>query len=253
MNISDISLVSFKAISSFVTDLSGVFGEDQKGLLLYSHLLSKTTLSHEKAISKHYELFKEFCIANRDNIRDNDEELVQTTIEYSEKVKIDFSEIFKQADPDTKKVIWKHVLMISAVVDQTGYAKQILRKSAEVGPDDSSDFLTNIISKIESNVDPNANPMEAISSIMSSGVFTDLITGMGAGLQDGSLDMSKLMGSVQNLMGGIQGGVDGAPGDMSDMMKMMGSMGTPGAAGGAPPDMSDMMKMMGNMGAQDKE
>ena len=55
-------LVAFKSIANFINDLSDAFGDEFNNLKLYSHLISKTTLSHEKAIDKHVNSFKDFVI-----------------------------------------------------------------------------------------------------------------------------------------------------------------------------------------------
>ena len=256
----DTSLVTFKAISNFTTSLEEVFGKDERPLKLYVHLISKTTLSHEKAINKHIEAFRSFCMANRDSLEHKDaSKLVETKISYSERVYIDFSNIFKSADKETSEIIWKHLLTISALVDPTGKARQILKETAEKGsgPAMEANFLNNIIGKVEEHVDPNANPMEAVASIMKSGVFAELVGGMGNGLQDGSLDLGKLMGTVQTMVSSLSGEVDGSSGGQSGenpmelISTMMGSMnaGAKSADGGNPgaPDLSGMMNMMGPM------
>ena len=233
----DTSLISFKVISSFINDIADAFGDDQHSINLYKHLLSKTTLSHETAINKHLDIFKEFCIANREAFTSKDaEKLTIGVIEYSDKVKVDLAAVFKIADAQTSNIIWKHLLTISAVVDPAGQARKILSEMTDKSNTGDSNFLTDIINKIEDTVDPDADPMTAISSIMSSGVFTELISGMGAGIQDGSLDMGQLMGSVQGMMGG--GGGEQPPLDIAKMMGMM--MGGGGAAA-MPPDISKMM------------
>jgi hypothetical protein len=197
--ISNTLLISFKAISDFVNDLFLCF-ETIKPLELYHHLISKTLISHEVAIQKHFDAFQKFCLENRDGICSLDFDLlVETKISYSDKVFIDLKEIFAVADTDTKNAIWKHILNITSIVDPSSKARQILKDT--VGKE--SDFLSDVIGKIEKNVDPNANPMEAISSIMQSGIFTDLITGMGAGLQNGTLDLPKMMSTVQTMVNKI--------------------------------------------------
>jgi hypothetical protein len=164
-------------------------------------------------------------------------------IEYSEKVTINIKSIFSVADADVKKVLWRHLLTISAIVDPTGKAKQILLSTKDSGKE--GQFISNILDKIETSVDPNSNPMDAVQSIMSSGVFTDLMSGMGSGLQDGSLDIGKLMSSVQGMVSGMEGSGGGKTPDIGNMMgKMMGGQGE-----GAPPDIGKMMgAMMGGQG-----
>jgi hypothetical protein len=191
-------LIAFKAISDLVKELNNVFTtKAYHGLKLYEHLLSKTTLSHEKSIKKHISIFRDFCVTNREILpQKNNLLLVQQTVEYSSKAYIDFKKIFDNSDNDTKKVIWKHLMIISATVDPEGEAKKILKNDKN---HKEADFLSNIISKVEKNVKPNSNPMEAVSSIMSSGIFNELITDMNSGIENNELDLSKLMSSVQQI------------------------------------------------------
>ena len=205
MSVPDTSLVAFKAIVNFTTNLSEVFGEEHKSVKLYNHLLSKTTLAHENAIQKHIDIFRQFVVDNRDAIlKSNHSDLLEekSTITYSNRVYLDMKEILSKTDKDTRSVIWQHLLIISALLDPTGRAKQILQEQKESKTSEGeADFLNNIIGKIENNVDlETSNPMEAVSSIMQSGVFNELVQGMGSGLQDGSLDIGKLMGTVQNMV-----------------------------------------------------
>lgn len=237
---SDNSLVAFKAISKFINDLSEMFGESQRTLQLYSFLLKKTTLAHEAVILKHMDIFRTFCVENRDAISGMDaSQLVNPVIQYSEKVSIDMNPIFEKADASTTKTIWKHLLTISAIVDPTGEARKILREVKSQG--NESDFLSNMMEKIEKNVDSNANPMEAISSMMSSGIFTELIGGMGSGIQDGTLDLGKLMGTVQKMVSKM------APeGESSlDLEGMMNTVKSTNDNGGDQP--LDIMSLLGPM------
>jgi hypothetical protein len=225
----DCNLISFKAISTFTNELGDIFNSQQRSLKLYCRLISKTTLAHDKSIIKHIDAFREFCIANREAITKKDfTKLVKTKVEYSTRVFIDFESIFKKADSDTTFVIWKHLLLISALVDPAGKAKEVLKEQSS-GVE--TNFLTNIINKVEENIDPNANPMEAVASIMKSGIFTDLIGSMNTGLQDGSLDLGKLMGAVQGMVSslGEQSGAGAGtsantPNPLDMINIMMGSM-----------------------------
>ena len=72
----DTSLVTFKAISNFTTCLDEVFGAQNRSLKLYAHLISKTTVQHEKPILKHIEAFRKFCVANRVAIEAQDIEKI---------------------------------------------------------------------------------------------------------------------------------------------------------------------------------
>ena len=255
----DTSLITFKAISNFTNCLEEVFGSDHRFLKLYTHLINKTQIAHEKPILKHIEAFRIFCTTNRDAIESKEyKKFEMKSIIYSDRVYIDMNIIFSDSDRETSAIIWKHLLTISALVDPTGKAKQILKESSKSGKNGlEANFLTNIIEKVEENVDPNANPMEAVTSIMQSGVFQELVTGMGEGLQNGDLDLSKLMGTVQTMVGGLNQDSDGTNNGSEDVMSMMNTMMSNIQSGqNAPdnngeqqpmPDIANIMNMVGPM------
>jgi hypothetical protein len=256
----DSSLIIFKAIANFTNCLDEVFGEEQRSLKLYAHLINKTTIAHEKPILKHIEAFRTFCKDNRDSIEEkNHETFSNDKIIYSDRVFINVKDILKVADKDSKNIIWKHILTISALVDPAGKARQVLKETSQKNNSETeSDFLENIISKVEENVDPNANPMEAVTSIMQSGVFQELVGGMGNGLQDGSLDLGKLMGTVQNMVTNLNDkvGESGGEGMPEETMAMMNTMMSNLQAGvdssesteGQQKPMPDLNNLMGMMG-----
>ena len=252
----DNNLVVFKAIANFTQALSEEFGKKQHSLALYCRLINKTTLAHDAPIKKHISSFTSFCISNRDAITSKDHtKLVDSIIKYSDKVFINMKHIFNLADSDTQSVIWSHLLTISALVDSSSNAKEILKSLDILKQTDSSeesDFLSKLMEKIESHIDPNATPMQAMASIMSSGILGDLIGGMNSGLSDGSLNLPKIMASVQKMItkmssktGNTKGGED-AMNMINGLMGMMGGAGAgSGGAGGV--DMASMMQ--GLMGA----
>lgn len=254
---SDTSLICFKAISNFTTELGETFSNQHRPLKLYRRLIDQTKITHEQPIKNHIDAFRKFCVVNRDAITNKDaKNFVKPKISYSNKVYIDMSKIFKLADRETSSVIWEHILCISALVDPAGKAKEILRENLAAGKTggDETNFLTDIIDKVESHVDPNSNPMEAVSSIMKSGIFTDLIGGMNQGLSDGSLDLGKLMGAVQGMVGQLGDQAGGDPqvaGAMNMLSTMMGGLSAggedSGPTGGAP-DLAGLMQgMMGGL------
>jgi hypothetical protein len=246
----DTSLITFKAISNFTNELGELFSNQQRSLKLYCRLINKTTISHDKSIQKHINAFRDFCITNRDDIVNKSTKLTMNKILYSQRVFIDMSEIFNLADKETAKIIWEHILCISALVDPAGKAREILKKNLEEGKtgNQETNFLTDIINKVESHVNQDANPMEAVSSIMQSGIFTDLIGGMNSGLSDGSLDLGKLMGAVQGMVGqlGEQTGGDPQANNAMNMLNtMMGSLGGLEKSGSEnTPDITNMMQTM---------
>lgn len=251
----DTSLITFKAISNFANDLAVVFEDKHRPLKLYAHLINKTTIAHDKPIQKHINAFNKFCIANREAILEKSvAKISKPKISYSERVFIDMKDIFLHADIETQSVIWKHLLTISALVDPTGKARQVLKEQVETNGGGEVNFLSEIISKVENSVDPNlTNPMDAVSSIMKSGVFTDLVQGMGNGLQDGSLDLSKLMGTVQDMVtkissdAGEQEGGEQAMNMINTMMSNLNAgVNTPDNNGEKQP-MPDITSMLGPM------
>ena len=230
------SVLIFKAISGFISDLNTVFGAKHKSIALYNRLLEKTGLVNVGPIHKHIDCFRKFFMTNKKAMEEKKAELfTDSKISYSDRVYVDVATVIRQSTPENVSIIWKHLLTIWGLVDPTSQARRILQDSIQNsnGQDKESQFLSDIIEKVErtvgdqSSVD-TSNPMAAVSSLMSSGVFTDLISGMQSGLSDGSLDIGKLMGSVQSMMGKMGGGAGG------------------GGAGGMP-DLSAMMSMMGPM------
>jgi hypothetical protein len=239
---------AFKFIKNFVDAVAAQYGTEHRPVLLYSHLLSKTTTEHKTAISKNVLAFQEFMITNREAVYNKDvSSLVDTKISYSDKVFVDINEVFRLAADDAKtvKVLWIHILLISAVVDPAGKAKQIL--SQNPGKKENN-FMADVLDKVEKAVPKDASPQDAFSSIMSSGIFTDIMGSMTKGLDSGEFDIQGLLGSATSAMKGLSPDGEGAPLDMGKMMgEMMKGLSPPSdgeAKEGAPPDMG---KMMGEM------
>lgn len=229
------SVLIFKAITCFISDLHAEFGQRHKSIALYNRLLEKTGIMNTGPIHKHIECFRNFFSANRQAMEEKKQELfTETKISYSDRVYVDVSTVLRQSSPDNASIIWRHLLTIWGLVDPTSQARRVLQESIQNanGKDKESQFLSDIIDKVEKTVGSQqadtSNPMAAVTSLMSSGVFTDLISGMQSGLSDGSLDIGKLMGSVQTMMGKMGGGAGSSGGggmpDLSAMMSMMGPM-----------------------------
>jgi hypothetical protein len=126
----DNTLIVFNTITKFVHSLSECFGDKQHSLKLYSHLIQKTTIIHEKPIQKHITSFKYFCDTNKEAIYDkNEKKFIETKISYSDRVFIDMKNIFDLASNEEKNTIWKHLLHLMVRLDPTGKAKKILKES----------------------------------------------------------------------------------------------------------------------------
>jgi len=200
----------FKYICNFIKDLTESFGERQKSLFLYSHLVEKTGIMHEEPIKKHVSLFYQFVKANEDAIMEKDSTKFNSySIFYSEKVGIDLKEIFEWADTQEKNAIFKHLLALLAVLDPSSSAKELLKKEIDSkkkkGEDGNEEmFLKNIIDKVSSEMDTDMdNPMQLMSKMMTSGVFKDIVEDMNSSLSEGSLDMGKMVNTMQMIMGNL--------------------------------------------------
>ena len=251
------SILIFKSIACFISDLNEEFGSKHKSIALYNRLLEKTGIVHIGPINKHIDCFRLFFSTNVKGMEEQNYSIFSPSrISYSERVYVDVATVLRQSSPDTSSIIWKHLLTIWGLIDPSSQAKRILNESIKQsnGSDKESKFLSDIIDRVEKSVSSSeidtSNPMAAVSNLMSSGVFTDLINGMQTGLSDGSLDIGKLMGSVQGMMSKMGGSSSNNMPDMGAMMNMMGGM--MGNSAGGPPDMSAIMNMMGGMGGGNK-
>lgn len=265
------SLIAFRAICNFVNDLAEEYGKRHKPLLLYKRLANHTQIAHDRAIKKHISIFTEFCTNNREALVTQDSsKLSSKRLDYSDRVYIDMDFIFRIADSETSPVIWQHLLTISALLDPSGKAKDILRKQAEDSKNggDEAKFINDLILKLEEHVKPDATPMEVILNIMKSGTANELVTGIKGGLKSGKLDLKKILGAVQSsvstfenkdgvdpetsktlgmlnsVLGSLSG--DGEPLDMGMLLQM--AMSTMGGENSSMPNSTDILSMMQTFG-----
>lgn len=197
----DNTALRFNTICNFIRDLNESFGGRQKSLMLYGHLIEKTGLIHIDPVKKHIQIFQNFVKENEDAIVNKDKKLFKNPrIVYSDKVAIDLNEILRMSDREEEKVIWTHLLTITAILNPESKAKQVLKEK----PDKEDNFLKNIMEKIGEQVQSTdgqeVNPMQMIGNMMSSGVFNDIFQGLSGGVNDGELDMGKMMNSMQGMM-----------------------------------------------------
>lgn len=208
--IQDSTVYIFKTICQFIKDLNDVFGKDYKSLYLYAALIEKTGIVHEEPVKKHINCFHEFVKDNEEAIiNQNADKLVQSRIQYSEKVYIPIKEILQKTDKEEEKAVWEHLMTLLALLDPSSQAKKLLqeeqekkKKRGESGQEER--FLTDIIEKVGKHIDPTSdNPGEMMKGVMQSGVFSELIDTMNTGITEGDLDLGKMMSSLQMMMGNI--------------------------------------------------
>jgi hypothetical protein len=251
MNSDDKTLIGFKAVCNFVSDLSSEYGKRHKPLKLYSRLLSKTRITNDEIIQKHLDKFREFCVKNREALLAQDRtKITSTKLEYSDRVFIDMKFIFELADEETTPVIWRHLLTISAILDPSGNAREVLKNQPPPPIEIDDEFFDKIISKVEGIVKPGANPMEILASVMQTGVLNDFITGIQSNVQSGKFDLKKLMGSINRLVTRMK--IDDNPEAKKAVEAMTGVLTS--IANGQQPDlagiMSTIMSMMSNLNMQ---
>lgn len=215
----DKTALAFNTICNFIRDLNGSFGNRQKSLLLYGHLIEKTGLIHIEPVRKHIQIFKTFVETNDEAIQARDKKKLRLErIVYSDKVAIDMKSIFQSADRDEENVIWVHLLTISALLFPEGQAKQKLKELREQTSSGGSggiggaggDFIKNMIDKIGEQIQntdgEDVNPMQMIGSLMNSGVFNELFQGLSGqmgGNGGGGMDLAGMMSSMQGLLNNI--------------------------------------------------
>jgi hypothetical protein len=231
--------MSFAHIVRFVGDLKENFGRHQFSLQLYNRFLeTKVETDADKKLQE--DTFFKFISENEEAISNRDStKFVNPNIIFKPKVEIKLGEIFKIADDDAQKVIWKHLLVIKTSYNPTETALEELKN------DDLFNTATNegkfldklfktISGKCEGEV--SQDPMSLITSLGQSDDVNSVISDMSKGFSDGSLDVGALLnsafGMIGKLGGGQPGGADGMP-DMSGMMGMIsGMLGNLNADGG---------------------
>jgi hypothetical protein len=197
-------LVIFKAITTFVSELSNLYGDDNPPLFLYQKLVVKTKVVHVEPIRKHIIAFKTWLSINSDAIKTRDVSLLKDTpIKYSDKVYIDIKNLMLLSELDIQTSIWKHIHVIKSLLEGTK-GREKGGKSCE----NEQNFMKNVMKKIESSIDPNTmanlDPNQAMGYIMNSGILTNLISDMNTGISSGQLDTGKLLSMTSGLLSTLQ-------------------------------------------------
>lgn len=195
--------IKFTSIKQFVSAIGDFFSSHSHSLALYERLLVKTTLCHINAVTKHIEIFKQFCVENRTAIYESRTEFVGL-IEYSPKIFIDMNEIFKLCtDQETKSVISQHLLALSALLDPESNAKSIL-SSATVPTTAEDDFMGKSIEKIKSLIKPDTeNFSDAMNDVMQSGFLQEFVSSATKMVESGEFDIKNITKYISGAMSGV--------------------------------------------------
>lgn len=203
----------------FVNDLNEVFGEKMKSVRMYFVLVNSLRSKYEEEnekyfdqIKKHVDLITEFLVVNKDAVfSQRADNIVQKNLTFSERIYIDLELVLRHSDEQT--AIWKHLLLLSSLVDPEGRAKEVLKKVLE---DDSPEnrMIKNISKTLEDSnfaekmqgMNP-ANPMEMMSVLSSSGMLGSIMNSMnGSNLQD--VDPKKLINTMRNMLDAISSQIE---------------------------------------------
>ena len=226
-------LTTFQTILDFVTNLQDFYGHVKNNssvrpLNLYHRLISKMSFKDDDLILRHIDVFRTFCIKNRECLRNQDSKFNQSRIIFSDKIYIDMKYIFSNADKETSKVIWEYLLAISAYLDPENKTKDLL-KALQLNNTDGgneNDFLSNMINTIGGQMGgelgQGGNPMEMLGSLMNSDIITNVMGAVTSNLQSGDLDFGKLMNSMQGLMANVKSEIEKSDDPMlKNMMNMI--------------------------------
>lgn len=194
-------VVTFQAISDFVSQLNDLTEGEDKGIELYHTIIKMTPLSK---VSRSINSFTEFITPNTEAILKRDTDQLEGNIVYTEnKIEIDIKKILKSTSVDNQNVIWEHLLSILACIDPKMKLNVIEAMKKPV--DNETKVIGNMINTIKNNVEinedgPPPNPMELLNTFMQNGVLSSLVGELQQGVNDGSIDIGKMVGSMQSMM-----------------------------------------------------
>ena len=203
--------LAFDAILNFLGDLAEAFPNSSAEK--YFSFIKNIRVSDKKEQEKHVKLFSAFCVANRTEILDgklDGFELHKICFDDSEDP-FDIQEVFSHKDfKDNEDDILKHMLTISAIVDNESGAKQILasmEKNSLFQDSSIANLFGQITKDIESKADvDNPDPMSTIEQIIKADSFKKLVSTIVSKAKSGEVDLGNLitgMSSVGKLMEGM--------------------------------------------------
>ncbi len=194
----------YQSFFKMIQSLDEVFGDTNKPLHLYAHLLNKITSQHGGAIERNCMLAKEFFTRNEVGISHRDiKQFDESCLRYSDKVYVDFDSIFKVADEDTQTQIWKHLLTIQIHLGSNAEsAKRQLQQLYDTPVNNE-----NIMSFLNQNGDMGDifkalggdSFAKSIQSIMESENFNSLMSDVKGKIDSGEIDISKLSSVVSGM------------------------------------------------------
>ncbi len=209
-------LTAFQTVLEFVCDLQECFGSDKhefiRPLNLYHRLISKMSLRDDELILRHLNVFKDFCISNREQIRARDKDLRTKRIEFTDRIYIDMGYIFRKTDEDSEESIWQYLLAISAYLDPDNKTKELLQQLRQEDSQEGNflasmmDSFSPLLQGMAGSSEGGVNPMDMMGSLMGSDLFSKMFSSFGGG--DSKLDMGQLIKSVSGIMENVKNEIE---------------------------------------------
>jgi len=194
----------YQSFFKMIQSLDEVFGDTNKPLHLYAHLLNKITSQHGGAIERNCMLAKTFFARNEVGISKSDISLFEERcLRYSDKVYVDFEAIFNAADDDCKTQIWKHMLTIQIHIGENAESAKRQLQQLYNNPVNNE----NIMSFLNQNGDMGDifkalggdSFAKSIQSIMESDNFKSLMNDVKGKIDSGEIDITKLSSVMSNM------------------------------------------------------
>ena len=194
----------YQSFFKMIQSLDEVFGDTNKPLHLYAHLLNKITSQHGGAVERNCMIAKTFFTCNEVGISKHDiTQFEDPCLRYSDKVYVDFAAIFQVADEDSQNQIWKHLLTIQIHLGSNAESAKRQLQQLYNNPVNND----NIMSFFNQNGDMGDifkalggdQFAKSIQSIMESDNFKSLMNDVKGKIDNGEIDISKLSSVVSNL------------------------------------------------------
>lgn len=177
---------AFEVISEFVINLHSYFEKENiHSLNLYHRLITNHKHEDISTLDRHISIWRDFCVANRDAIRDRTG-VFDRNVSFSSKIYVNLNHMFTKADENTAHVMCEYLLTISAYLDPESNAKQILQRI---------------------KTEPEAQ-QEDIGQMLGGLLSSDVMNNMMAKVLGSGIDLTTLADSATQLLTAVQKEVD---------------------------------------------
>jgi hypothetical protein len=200
----------FKAITEFTDQLNDAFGKEDVNVNKVYRIIAKTSLTNRKVVNRHVVIFHDFVTHNRIPILGRvHDKLVVPSIQLTERIGMNMSEIIEKADEPTRAIIWQHFFNIMFLFNpEDTIVKNELKVAIANNDTRENKFLKDTFSKFEQVMKSNdgsvqKDPMAMMSGLLQSGFLNDMIGNINNGVNKGDLNIKSLISNVQHLLGNL--------------------------------------------------